>query len=120
MTTKKFLGKPIKGIDLLKFIRCPMSDFHYKTYLELTREEERIMSKEANFTIDMALPDMTLSNPFKSLGIVSRQDIALKLPPKNDSLKYVQKDDSITGSMLNVKSLHTISSKYSEMIKKVH
>lgn len=39
--SKKIQGETIPGIDFLKFIKCPMSDLHFKTYKKLSDEYKK-------------------------------------------------------------------------------
>ena len=36
--SKDIIGETIPGVDFLKFIKCPMSDLHFKTYKKLSEE----------------------------------------------------------------------------------
>ena len=38
--SKQFIGKSIKDIEYLKFIKCPMSPLHLKTYINISKEQK--------------------------------------------------------------------------------
>lgn len=49
--SKKIIGETIPGIKYLKFIKCPMSDLHFKTYKKLS--EEYTLNKNIISDIDI-------------------------------------------------------------------
>lgn len=49
--SKDIIGETIPGVDFLKFIKCPMSDLHFKTYKKLS--EEYIANKNIITDIDI-------------------------------------------------------------------
>lgn len=63
-----FMGETIKGIDYLKFIRVPMSKFHYNTYKECYTGA---LSQDAQYLVDLALPNPENAN----LGLYKTGDI---------------------------------------------
>ena len=48
---RRILGEHISGIKYLKFIRCPMSKFHYDTYKEVY---QRALPQDSQYLIDFA------------------------------------------------------------------
>ena len=49
--SKDIIGETIPGVDFLKFIKCPMSDLHFKTYKKLS--EEYIANKNIITDVDI-------------------------------------------------------------------
>jgi len=52
--SKVYLGKSIPGISYLKFTRCPMSQFQYKTYEAVYKGT---ITQDSQYIIDFALPN---------------------------------------------------------------
>lgn len=49
-------GEAIEGIPYLKFVRCPMSKFHYQTYEKVYTG---VLAQDAQYLMDIALPNPT-------------------------------------------------------------
>jgi len=124
MALKSFSGEKIKNIDYLKFIRCPMSKFHYKTYKDAIKDKETI-GLEGIYLFDFAIPDPSEKNPFESMGLYKAKDLKEKLNSATQQWKnmtgihYNSKKDIITGVALHRDNITTISSKYKKMIDMV-
>ena len=122
IASKEFIGTSIPGIKYLKFIRCPMSPFHYKTYKNI--EEE--LGLEGQYILDFALPNPKYDNPFENIGLYKTKEIADMYMgatsewKNNIGLYYDNEKDIVSGDMLNKKSLRKISSKYHQMITDIH
>lgn len=126
MATRSILGTSIPGIDYIKFIRCPMSKFHYKTYKSAI-EVFPNLGQEGMYLLDFALPDPTHKKPFSELGIYKSREIKGKLSLASGEWKsstgiyYNSKKDIISGHALSInENLGDISSKYTKMIETVH
>ena len=52
--SQNWIGTPIAGIPYLKFIRCPMSAFHYETYKKVYTG---VLAQDAQYLMDIAFPD---------------------------------------------------------------
>lgn len=114
--TKKFIGESIHNAPYLKFIRCPMSEFHYNTYKSAFTGS---LSPESQYLVDFALP-----NPNNSkIGIYSTSVIKkeLQFAPQQwkDANKINYKKDRIVGDILRLQFLSKISNKYAEMLKTI-
>lgn len=124
MATKTFLGESIQGIDYLKFVRCPMSAFQYKTYTHATLNSESL-GQDGQYLMDFAIPDPDAKDPFNSVGLYKSKDIRDKLNNASQQWKlkigisYNQKKDMIIGNALRKDQLGKISVKYRTMLDKV-
>jgi hypothetical protein len=112
--SKNFIGEQMPGGDYLKFVRCPMSEFHYNTYKSAFNGT---LSHDGQYIVDFAIP-----NPNNSkIGLYQTNDIKKELPNSSQLWKDKNKinfvKNSIVGSALNISNLHNISNKYYEMIK---
>ncbi len=115
--SKKYIGEYIPGVKYLKFIRCPMSDFHYNTYKKIYKGT---LSQDSQYIIDFILP-----NPEnKTLGLYRTKDVFRLI--NNASIKWKEKyhidinNNMIVGDFLHIDTLKKFSSKYYNMIKNIH
>ncbi len=124
MAVRNLIGETISGIDYLKFIRCPMSDFHYRTYKKELEAREN-MGLEGQYLADFVIPDPQFKLPYRELGLFKSREITEKL---NDApqqwrssigLSYNQKKGIISGTALRKDTLGTISMKYKIMLENV-
>lgn len=129
---KGFIGEKIPGVDYLKFIRCHMSSFHYKTYKYAISKATSIeganesntsivagsssdnsknlitLSSDSQYVVDYALPDPQKKEPWTELGIYKTGDVrglykSLNIQWKNKyKLGYDQQNDTITGDALSI------------------
>ncbi len=126
MATKTIVGENIKGIDYLSFIRCPMSDFHYKTYKEIVVSDISTLGQEGQYLLDFVIPDPSFKDPFKNIGMFKTKDVKSKLEnaPRDWKSKigiyYDSENDTISGNILKKDNIKKISNKYYEMIKSIH
>jgi hypothetical protein len=122
MATKFFVGESIPGIDYLKFIRCPMSDFHLRTYKKAIAENN--IGQDGYYLLDFVLPDPDNKTPFDTTGMFKSKEIRDKLNSSTPQwknkvgLSYDYKKDLITGPLLKNK-LSIISNKYDKMLSLV-
>lgn len=125
LATKSFIGESIKGIDFLKFIRCPMSKFHYNTYKSIFNVSNETLGVDEHYLNDFTLPDPKYKDPYSHIGLFKTNDIKTKLqnPPttwKNKfDVSYNNKNKLIVGEILHEDNLKTISNKYFKMIKTI-
>ena len=115
--TKHFIGESMDGAPYLKFIRCPMSDFHYNTYKSVYTGT---LSPEGQYLTDFAIPN---PNDDK-IGLFQTSDIKKYLPFASqewkDENKINFKKDMIVGEILQLKNLGKISTKYVKMMEVVN
>lgn len=114
--TKTFIGECIPDAPYLKFIRCPMSDFHYNTYKSVFMGT---LSPDSQYLIDFAIP-----NPNNNkIGLYQTHDIKKELSYANQKWKDENKinfvKNKIVGSALKISNLSKISNKYTEMYKTI-
>lgn len=112
--TKKFIGESIEGAPYLKFIRCPMSNFHYNTYKEVYKGS---LTPESQYLVDFAIP-----NPKNSkIGLYQTSEIKKELPYASqqwkDANKINFKKDKIIGDILRLQYLPHISNKFAKMME---
>ena len=114
--TKNFIGECIPGASYLKFIRCPMSDFHYNTYKSVFMGN---LSFDSHYLIDFAIP-----NPKNNkIGLYQTNEIKKELSYASQKWKDENKinfiKNKIVGSALKLSNLSKISNKYTEMYKTI-
>ncbi len=105
-------GESIKGIPLLKFVRCPMSKFHYATYEKVYTGA---ITQDSQNLIDFALPD-----PTSAFGMYQSSQITNKLHNatlewKNDHGIDLQ-NDLIIGDILDGDVIGTYSTKFKKLL----
>ena len=111
-----FVGKPIPKIDYLKFIRCPMTEFHYNTYSQVYTG---VLAQDAQYLMDIAFPNP--SGP-KELGLYKTNDIKRALSYVKDDWyqKYgfrYSDESGITGHGLLLENLKLWSSKFTKVVE---
>jgi len=132
---KKYLAERVKWsndkfIPYLKFIRCPISPYHYKTYKAVYSGS---LPPDGQTLVDMVIPNPGLGDTDKSIGLFRSRDIKYGLTNASQSWKDKNKismiKQSISGSssayiisgeFWNAKNIAQYSSKYAELIKEVH
>lgn len=119
------VGKKIKGIPYLKFIQCPMSEFHYKTYKEVYTGT---LPPDGQALMDFILPAPSPSEINKKQqddhGVFRTQEIKYELTNASLNWKdkvginYIKQDNLfiITGEFMELKTLKKYSMKYHQMI----
>lgn len=124
---KGFVGETIPGIDYLKFIRCPMSKFHYDTYKQIhDLIDNKTLNSDSQYIIDFVLPDPKKKNSFEAPGIYKTTDIRNVFNDTSShwknkyKLQYKIDNDVLSGEILNIKNdLNIISGKYFRLINDV-
>jgi hypothetical protein len=107
-------GNYLRGVPLLKFVRCPMSKFHWNTYKSVYTGA---IPQDSQNLIDFALPDPTDSK----IGMFQSSQIITKL--KNATADWKEKNGIdlqngiIIGSILDMDRIKTYSTKYYELLK---
>jgi len=117
------LGDKIPGIEYLRFIRSPMTTFHYKTYKNIFTGT---LSQEAQNLIDYALPNPDgwkneeLDQTMQTEGLFKTSDTKRKLlhAPKVWKEKYQidYVDKRIVGNFASLPNLKLYSAKYANMM----
>ena len=114
--TKTFIGEYLQDAPYLKFIRCPMSTFHYNTYKHVVTDT---LLMENQYLTDFALPNPNNSN----IGIYQTNQIKKDLQYASQSWKDLNKinykNNRIIGDILLMKNLSKISNKFYEMLKTI-
>lgn len=107
-------GEEIPGIPYLKFTRCPMTDFHYKTYKKVYTGT---LTQDAQYLVDIAFP-----NPVTpEVGLYKTMDIKKNLSFADED--WVQKghfrysDGIITGPGFD--NIHMWSAKMATLLKHI-
>lgn len=105
-------GEKLPGVDILKFVRCPMSEFHYNTYKQVYNGT---LSQESLYLVDFALP-----NPSGSIGMYQTSQIVHELEKASEEWKeknglYWQ-NGMLTGTMLTRQNIGKYSSKYAKLL----
>jgi hypothetical protein len=108
------VGQSLKEIPYLKFIRCPMSSFHYKTYKQVYIGA---LSQDSQYLVDFALPNP--EDP-DGIGIFQTSQIKRLLPTATQKFKDAYgldyKDGKIIGDLLSRKNIETYSAKYARVL----
>lgn len=114
-----------KIIPFLKFIRCPMSSYHQKTYLAVYTGT---LPPDGQTLIDLVLPNPGIREEEKNIGIFRTKDIKYNLTnaPKKwkdqyqiDMVKQTIGNNEtyvITGDFMNIKHIGKYSTKYEYVI----
>lgn len=109
------IGEKLKAIPSLKFVRCPMSDFHYNTYKEVYTGA---LSQDSQYLVDFALPN---PNPNSAIGLYQTGQIKrlLALAPvawkQKHGIDFV--NGEIVGDFMLEKNIGKYSSKYLTLLK---
>lgn len=114
---KKFIGQPLPGTPYLKFIRCSMSEFYQKNYLEVEKQSKSDAIEQENQNI----MDFCLPGP-NGKGVFASHDIAkLEFEKKDYRQKYgiEVKNGVIRGAICDSDSLKKYAPKYYRMISDV-
>ena len=111
--TKEFKGEDIPGIDYLKFIKCPMSNLHFKTYMNQIAKKDILVEEskdlddieEENYILNMLdtiSPDKKYSISLESdnrylndMVIPSFENKDIGLFTKSDIIKSVTNSTAI-------------------------
>ena len=112
--SKQFIGENLPGVSYLKFIRCPMSEFHYNTYKSVYNGS---LTPESQYLTDFAIPNPNDHN----IGLYQTSEIKKILPYASqawkDENKINFKKDKIVGDILRIENLSKIATKFSKMME---
>lgn len=108
-----WVGEKIQGIEILKFVRCRMTQFHYNTYNEVYNGT---LSQESLYLVDFALPNP--SDP--KHGMYQTSQIISELEHASDAWKekhglYMQ-NGILTGPIMLRENIKKYSSKYDTLL----
>ncbi len=124
---KIILGDRLPGVkENIKFIRCPMSKFHYATYRTVIKTADDVMPHDGHYLTDFAIPDIRVKDPFGAPGIYSAaaiRDVMNSTPQavKNKyKIHYLPRNNIISGDILQRDSLKQISFKYYTMLTRIY
>jgi hypothetical protein len=113
---RTFVGEDLPGAPYLKFIRCPMSQFHYNTYKAVYSGS---LGHDSQYLSDFALPNP--KNP--KIGIYRTSEVKKELPYASQKWKDVNKinyrKDLIVGDILRRHNIGIVSSKFAKMLDDV-
>ena len=107
-------GESLNAIPYLKFIRCPMSPFHYHTYKSVYTG---VLAQDSQYLVDFALPN---PNPNEKIGIYRTHQIKSQMAhaPQvwKDKYQINFADGKIIGNILLRKNIEKYSSKYAKLL----
>ncbi len=110
-------GEDLKEIPYLKFIRCPMSEFHYRTYKQVYTGA---LSQDSQYLVDFALEN---PDPTSKIGIFQTNQIksALIAAPQKwkDKYGFDFRDNRVVGDALKYENLKKYSTKYVKMLDEI-
>ena len=110
--SRTFVGEHINNAPYLKFIRCPMSEFHYNTY---KFAYTGALTQDSQYLSDFALP-----NPNGDIGLYQTSEVKKELPYASqqwkDTNKINYKKDLIQGDILRRENIEKISNKFAKML----
>jgi hypothetical protein len=105
-------GEIIRGIDYLKFIRCPMSDYHYKTYKDFYKG---VIPQDGQYLVDFVI-----ENPNGTDGLFKSGDIKSIIPYATKKFKddygFDFENERIIGPALKRENLIKYSSKFVSLL----
>jgi hypothetical protein len=115
---RRMMGESIKGVQYLKFIRCPMSKYHFNTYKQVYKGT---LPQDSQYLIDFVLPN---PDETSGLGLYQTQVIKKSLSYatrqwQNDN-KIRFRDDKIVGAFLKKENIGYFSTKYFKLIEDMH
>jgi hypothetical protein len=113
--SQEIVGETIKGIDYLKFIRCPMTTFHYKTYKQVY---SGVLAQDAQYLMDIAFPNPEGPN---EPGLYKTSDIKRALSFVSDKwyqeFGFKYQNDTIIGHGMLADNLKHWSNKMWQVLK---
>ena len=109
-------GESLPDTKYLKFIRCPMSEFHYNTYKQVYTDA---LPQDSQYLVDFALP-----NPDGSgLGLYQTQVIKKSISYASQAWKATNRigyrDNKIIGSFMKLDTIGKYSTKYLKMLEAI-
>lgn len=113
---RTFEGKSIKKIPYLKFIRCPMSSEHYKTYKKVFTGT---LSQDSRYLNDFVLPNP--SNPKVGMyqTAVIKKELRTASQKWKDKMKLDFRNSRIVGDITKKENLKKWSTKNVKMLDEV-
>jgi hypothetical protein len=113
----KMYGEILKEIPYLKFIRCPMSSFHYNTYKQVYTGT---LSQDSQYLVDFALENPNPEQAEKNIGVFQTNTVKTGItnaPAKwKEKYGFQFKNNRIMGDALIRDRLVKYSSKYVRML----
>lgn len=113
--SKTFLGSSISGIPYLKFTRCPMNEFHQRTYD--SEIKTGAVSIEGQYILDIAFP-----NPEdEKIGIYKSSDIKYIRTASVDwrnkhNIIVLNNSGTISGGFTHLSNIGKYSTKYHKLL----
>ena len=108
-----FVGTAIPNVDFVKFVRCPMTPIHYKTYQSITAEGS--ITQDSYGILDMVIP---APDNHKLAGLFRMADIT-KAGSWLSKIKLTVSKGRLKGEILKESNLKHLSSKYHTMLKEL-
>ena len=109
-------GEQIKGIPYLRFIRCPMSNFHYSTYKEVYTGT---LSQDSQYLVDFVMPNP--DDP--KIGLYQTAAIKSAISTAPQKWKYANGIDfvngKLVGELMKAENIGEYSSKYKELLEEI-
>lgn len=116
--SRSFVGKTIKSIKYLKFIRCPFNKKHYDTYKKVYNSNTQTMSQDNRYILDFILPNPDDDN----VGLFKTSDLR-KIYNAEQSWKTANninvENNVVTGEFLQLDNLKNVSVKYHTILTDV-
>lgn len=116
----EIVGPTLTKIPYLRFIRCKMSPYHWKTYKEVY---EGTLPPDGQTLVDMVLP-----NPDGKIGLFRTKEIihgigmATNKWKEHNQIEIVKQSvgnteiDILTGEFMNIKNIGTYSAKFEQLM----
>ena len=115
--TRNFIGESINNVAYLKFVRCPMSEFHYNTYKTVY---DGALNPDSQYLTDFAIPNPENNN----IGLYQTSELKKILPYASQEWKDKNKinfvKDKIVGEILKLENLSKISNKFAKMMETIN
>ena len=112
------VGENITNIPYLRFIRCPISDFHYSTYQQVFKGT---LSQDSQYLNDFILPNPDYET--EKIGLFQTEVVKQKLRKSSqrwrDQIGIDYHDDIISGSFMQLPGLSKYSAKYATAMKDI-
>jgi len=111
-------GEKMPNIPYLRFIRCPMSEFHAATYNKVFNGA---LSQDAQYLSDFCIPNPDYDT--EKIGLYQTEIIKQKLRKATqkwkDHIGIDYQDDMITGEFMQLPGLSKYSAKYETAMKDI-
>lgn len=110
------IGESLNEIPYLKFIRCPMSKFHYNTYKAFYNGA---LSQDSQYLVDFALPNPESTD----VGLFQTQSIKKLIPFATQKFKSQYgidyKNGKLMGDFMHADNIATYSTKYARVLAEI-